>query len=60
MRPASRQNPVAVKDTLEVNLPVGVHTLTFVVDRGERREGLRCEVTDKGGSPARVRVVGGK
>jgi putative heme-binding domain-containing protein len=54
------QNPVAITETLETNLPVGMHTLTFVVDRDERREGLRCEVTDKPGSPARVRVVGGK
>jgi putative heme-binding domain-containing protein len=54
------QNPTAVKETLEVSLPVGVHTLTFVVDRDERREGLRCELMDKPGSPARVRVVGGK
>ncbi len=54
------QNPTPVKETLEANLPVGMHTLTFVVDRTERREGLRCEVTDKPGSPARVRVVGGK
>jgi len=54
------QNPVAVKETLEVNLPVGMHALTFVVDREERREGLRCELEDKAGSSARVRVVGGK
>lgn len=54
------RNPIAVKETLEVDLPVGLHTLTFVVDRAERREGLRCELTDKPGSPARVRVVGGK
>jgi putative heme-binding domain-containing protein len=54
------QNPTAVKETVEVNLSVGVHTLTFVVDRTERQEGLRCEVEDKPGSPARVRVVGGK
>jgi putative heme-binding domain-containing protein len=54
------QNPVGVKGALEVNLPVGMHTLTFIVDREERREGLRCEVQDKRGSPARVRVVAGK
>jgi putative heme-binding domain-containing protein len=54
------QNPMAVKESLTMNLPVGVHTLTFVVDRDERREGLRCELADKPVSPARVRVVGGK
>ncbi|MHB1426612.1 MAG: DUF7133 domain-containing protein [Gemmataceae bacterium] len=54
------QNPVAVKEIMEVSLPVGTHSLTFVVDRKERRDGLRCEVADKPGSPARVRIVVGK
>ncbi len=53
-------NPVAVKEVLELNLPVGLHTLTFVVDRDVRRDGLRCELEDKPGSPARARIVGGK
>jgi putative heme-binding domain-containing protein len=52
--------PVSLKETMEMNLPVGTHTLTFVVDREGRREGLRCEVEDKPGSPAKVRVVAGK
>jgi putative heme-binding domain-containing protein len=54
------QTPAPVKETLELNLPIGTHTLTFVIDRDERREGLRCEVKDKPGSLARVRVVAGK
>jgi hypothetical protein len=54
------QNPSEVKDTLELNLPVGPHTLTFVVDRDIRGQALSCELDDKPGSPARVRVVGGK
>ncbi|HEY7428407.1 MAG TPA: HEAT repeat domain-containing protein, partial [Gemmataceae bacterium] len=54
------QNPIAIKDTVELNLSVGQHTLTFVVDRDVRKDGLRCELEDKPGSPARVRVVGGK
>jgi putative heme-binding domain-containing protein len=54
------QNPAAIKETLELILPVGLHTLSFVVDRDIRRDGLRCELDDKPGSPARVRVVGGK
>jgi putative heme-binding domain-containing protein len=54
------QNPTTVKEALEVNLPVGTHTLTFVIDRDERREGLRCEVVDKASSSAKVRVIGGK
>ncbi len=54
------QNPIAAKEESEVNLPVGVHTLTFVVDREERREGLRCEMEDKPRSTGRMRIVGGK
>jgi hypothetical protein len=54
------QNPTAIKEVLELNLPAGQHMLTFVVDRDARREGVRCEVEDKPNSPARVRVVGGK
>jgi putative heme-binding domain-containing protein len=51
---------VEVKETLELNLSPGMHALTFALDRGIRKEGLRCEVEDKPGSPARVRVVSGK
>ncbi len=54
------EKPIAILEKMELNLPVGQHTLTFVVDRDERREGLRCEAEDKPGSPARVRIVGGK
>jgi putative heme-binding domain-containing protein len=54
------QNPVAIKDMVELNLPMGQHTLTFVVDRDVRSEGLRCEAEDKPGTQARVQVVGGK
>ena len=52
--------PSSVKEAQEVSLSVGTHTLTFVVDRNERRETLRCEMEDKPGSPARVRTVAGK
>jgi putative heme-binding domain-containing protein len=54
------QNPVAVKEALEMNLPVGQHLLTFVVDRAVRREGLRCVLDELTGSPAKVRIVSGK
>jgi putative heme-binding domain-containing protein len=54
------QDPVAVSESLELSLSVGVHTLTIVVDREDRQEELRCELKDKPGSPARVQVVGGK
>ena len=54
------RKPVEVKDATELTLPAGVHTLTFAVDLGQRKEPLRCELEDQPGSAARVRVVGGK
>jgi putative heme-binding domain-containing protein len=52
--------PVDAKETTEVNVPVGTHTVTIAFDRGERTDGLRVELTDVAGSTARVRLVGGK
>jgi putative heme-binding domain-containing protein len=52
--------PVEVQAMTELDLPVGVHTLTFLVDTRERREGLRCELEDPTGSGAKARIVGGK
>jgi putative heme-binding domain-containing protein len=52
--------PLEAKETMEVNLTAGLHTLTVVVNASERKEPLRVELDDKPGSPARVRVVGGK
>jgi putative heme-binding domain-containing protein len=54
------RKPVEVREVTELDLPAGVHTLTFVVDPRERREGLRCELEDQPGSGAEARVVGGK
>jgi putative heme-binding domain-containing protein len=54
------RKPIEVKDATELNLTAGVHTLTFAVDLGQRKEALRCELEDQPGSAARVRVVGGK
>jgi hypothetical protein len=51
---------VGAQDVTELTVPAGVHTLTVALDLGARREPLRCELDDKPGSPARVRVVGGK
>jgi putative heme-binding domain-containing protein len=51
---------VGAKDVTELTVPAGVHTLTVALDLGARREPLRCELDDKPGSPARVRIVGGK
>jgi putative heme-binding domain-containing protein len=52
--------PLEAKETMEVNLTAGLHTLTIAVNVSERKEPLRVELDDKPGSPARVRVVGGK
>jgi putative heme-binding domain-containing protein len=54
------RKPVEVKEATEVNVPAGVHSLTLAVELGERKDGLRVELDDAEGSPARVRVVGGK
>jgi putative heme-binding domain-containing protein len=54
------QTPVEAKEALVLDVPAGVHTLTFTIDLGKRHEGLRCELGDVPGSPARVRVLGGK
>jgi hypothetical protein len=51
---------VEAKETTELNMPAGVHTLTFALGFGERKEGLCVELDDVEGSPARLRVVGGK
>lgn len=52
--------PVEAKEHMEFDLSAGLHTLTIAVDRDKRKEGLRCELEDVPGSPARVRIVGGK
>jgi putative heme-binding domain-containing protein len=54
------KTPVAVQDTTTLDVPAGLQTLTLAVDLTERKEPLRCELDDAPGSPARVRVVGGK
>jgi putative heme-binding domain-containing protein len=52
--------PVDAKEEMILDLGAGPHTLTFALDRAVRGELLRCELDDVPGSPARVRVVGGK
>jgi putative heme-binding domain-containing protein len=44
----------------DLDLSTGPHVVTFAVDLSRRREGLRCELEDVPGSPARAQVVGGK
>jgi hypothetical protein len=50
---------VPAKDTLELNLSSGLHTLMIAVDHGERTEALRLEVEDNAAA-AGVRFVAGK
>jgi putative heme-binding domain-containing protein len=52
--------PVEAKEAMVLDLGVGAHSLTFALDRAVRGEPLRVELDDVPGSPARVRVVGGK
>jgi putative heme-binding domain-containing protein len=52
--------PVEAREEMQLDLGVGLHTLTFALDRALRTEPLRCELDDVPGSPGRGRVVGGK
>jgi putative heme-binding domain-containing protein len=52
--------PVEVKDETVVDLKAGLLALTFAVDLNKRKDGLRVELEDVAGSPARVNVVNGK
>jgi len=51
---------VPAQEAQTLDLPVGILTLTFALDLSKRPEGLMCELGDEPGSPARVRMVGGK
>jgi putative heme-binding domain-containing protein len=51
---------VPLKDELDLDLKPGMCTLTFAADWSRRKEGLRVELLDAPGSPARAKVVGGK
>jgi putative heme-binding domain-containing protein len=48
------------RERIDLDLGSGLHTLTFAIDLDRRREGLRCELEDVPGSPARAQVVGGR
>ena len=48
------------KELTDLTVTAGKHTVTIALDRRERRDGLRVELGDVKGSPARVRVIGGK
>lgn len=52
--------PTEMGRELELDLATGVHTFTLAVNLDERKDGLRVELVDVPGSPARAHVVGGK
>ena len=52
--------PVAVKDEITLDLKTGLQNLTFVVDYDNREDGLRVELEDVAGSPAKAAIVNGK
>jgi putative heme-binding domain-containing protein len=52
--------PLEPNGELVLDLKPGLHTLTFGIDLGKRREPLRAELAEVTGSPAQVRAVGGK
>jgi hypothetical protein len=52
--------PIDAKGEVEIDLPAGVHALTFKIDVGERGQGLRVEVRDVPGSGGHARPVGGR
>jgi putative heme-binding domain-containing protein len=52
--------PIEARPVLKLDLAPGMHTLTLLIDLGQRQNNLRCEVGEISGSPARVNPVGGK
>jgi putative heme-binding domain-containing protein len=52
--------PIEVAKDLQLDVAQGTRTLTFAVDLSRRDVGLRCELVDVPGSPARVQIVAGK
>lgn len=52
--------PVTPKAEFEVDVPTGQIAVTMIVDRLKRTGDVKLELTDVPGSPARVKVVGGK
>jgi putative heme-binding domain-containing protein len=52
--------PLEAGERMTLDVKPGTHTLTFAVDLARRRAGLRCELDEVPGSPARVNAVTGK
>jgi putative heme-binding domain-containing protein len=54
------REPVDARDSLELDLKQGLHTITLAIDLQRRKDPLRIELDDVPGSSARVRILGGK
>ena len=52
--------PLEVGAAVPLNLTAGPHTVTVAVEWAKRSKPLRVELDEVPGSPARVRLVGGK
>ena len=52
--------PLETAAAVPLNLTVGAHTVTIAVEWQKRSKPLRVELDEVPGSPARVRLVGGK
>ena len=52
--------PVTVKEEMVLDLKAGLQNLTFHIDYDVRPDGLRVELEDVSGSPAKVTIVNGK
>ena len=50
---------VEPEEQMVLDLAPGLHTLTLAIRIDQRQEGLRCELDDVPGSPARVQIVTG-
>ena len=53
-------NPIEPRNETILDLKAGLLTLTLIVDRSRRDDGIRIELDDVPNSPARVAIVGGK
>ena len=51
------QTPIDLQLETVLDVSVGLHTLTFAVTPDSRKDGLRVELNDVEGSPARARFV---
>ncbi len=52
--------PVEAKTSIDLDLPVGVQTVTLIIDRSVRTKDVRIELDDVPGSTVRAAIVGGK